>query len=187
MDQAHVLLGLVLFYNLRVIERLMGSRKFLSYIFLIYCGSICIIPLLLAVFSIIPILKNIDYIPPGQTSIIFALLVLYHRMVPPMYRCQLTTTTTTDFKAEFTDKALVYAISIQLCLFYPPGTSISALTGWVLGELIYSEIIPGKNWRFPFYHKLGLEESSSDTTPSSQQQQGSSFVSGVLDNFRATG
>lgn len=156
-------------------------------------------PILLIIFSVIPLLKRIDYIPPGQTSVIFALLLLYHRVVPVMYRCQLfpgTDSASSEVKAEFTDKALLYAVAIQLALCYPPGSIVSALVGWTTGGLIHSEIIPGKNWRIPFYHKLGLEPPVTQTTRDSESTNGEHedvneeqtprrpLASQVLDTFR---
>jgi hypothetical protein len=156
-------------------------------------------PILLTIFSAIPLLRRIDYIPPGQTSVIFALLLLYHRVVPVMYRCQLipgTNSSSSEVKAEFSDKALLYAVAIQLALCYPPGSIVSALVGWTIGGLIHSEIIPGKNWRIPFYHKLGLEPPASQPAGNSESANGDHedvnqeqtphrpLASQVLDTFR---
>ncbi|KAA8913197.1 hypothetical protein TRICI_003259 [Trichomonascus ciferrii] len=116
-----------------------------------------------------------------------------------MYRCQLipgTSSSSSELKAEFSDKAILYTVAIQLALSYPPGSIISALVGWTIGGLIHSEIIPGKNWRIPFYHKLGLEvqvseptrdtESTNDDHEEVNQEQAPHrpLASQVLDTFR---
>jgi hypothetical protein len=151
-SQSQVLLAVLLLYNLRVIERLMGSRKYLSFMVLVYFITVILRPTTLyALYVMLPSTSSF-YFPPGPTSVLFALLGLYYSLVPIVYRFQMSSSGQTgDLKATLSDKTFVYLIAAQLSIIaYIPGSIMSALTGWIIGGLIHSEVIPGKNWRIPF-------------------------------------
>lgn len=163
-NQAQVLLAVLLLYNLRIMERLMGSHKYLSYMIVVGTLSLVTTPALIMIWSMIPGLRAINYIPPGPTAPIFGVLCIYHQVVPAVYRFQISSTA--DMRVQLTDKTFVYAIAAQLCMGGLPGSTVQAMVGWALGSLLYSGVIPGKGWRLPYYHKLGLDSTSTDNNTS---------------------
>lgn len=127
---------------------------------LIYGLSLFFVPLSNLILSYIPVLSSLfqqlasTYIPPGPTSLVFATLVLYKEIIPPVFKFQITPISS-PFTLILSDKVFVYFIAADLLLLGLPGSLNPALVGWVLGNLIHLELIPGKNWRIPFikmYH-----------------------------------
>jgi hypothetical protein len=146
LGQGEVLLSLLLLYNLRVVERLIGSRKYLSFILLIYVVNTITILLLLYGLHFVPYISW-NKISPGQTSVLYGLLLLYYYLVPVVYRFQVSAGLSGG-KLLLSDKVFVYGLAVQLALGDLPGSLISAIVGWVVSALIHKEILPGKNWRF---------------------------------------
>lgn len=167
-SQSQVIVSAIFFYNMRVLERLFGSRKYLSFIVLILVFSIIAVPLTNLVASHFPILSSIlykaasSYIPPGPTAIVFAVLVLYKELIPSVYRFQITPVSS-PFTLVVSDKFFVYLTVADLFLLGIPGSLSPAIVGWVLGNLIYFEVIPGKNWRIPAFI-MGPRKLHSQTT-----------------------
>lgn len=151
-----------------------GSRKYLSYLILIYTFSLFLIPATLALLSYLPFLAPVfyklssAYIPPGSTSLIFATLVLYKHLIPPVYKFQITPGST-PFTITLSDKALVYVVAADLLLLGFPGSLAPAACGWVLGNLVFFQVVPGKNWRIPTF---GLGKRKSQGSEIEQSQQG---------------
>jgi hypothetical protein len=124
--------GLTL-YNLRVIERLWGSRKFASFL-------LTVVPLTLILAPIITIslryltLGKVNYIPAGPTSIIFALLAQYHATIPFEYRYKLVLPVWgLQETITVSSKSSSYLIPAQLALSQFPSSLIPAGTGWLVG------------------------------------------------------
>lgn len=145
LGQGEVLLSLLLLYNLRVIERLIGSQKYLSLIVLIYVISTATMIVLLYGTYVIPYI-NWNKISPGQTTVLYGLLLLYYYLVPVIYKFQISAGLSGN-KILLSDKVFVYGLGAHLALAALPGSLIAAITGWVISALIYKEVLPGKNWR----------------------------------------
>lgn len=149
---------------MRIIERLYGSRKYLSYLVLVYFLSLLIIPLGITLLSHLPILASVFYklaslhIRPGSMSLVFATLVLYKELIPPIYKFQITPVSA-PFVITLTDKSSIYILAADLLLLGLPGSLLPALCGWTLGNLIFFEVIPGKNWRIPRISSFGKSRS----------------------------
>lgn len=159
--QSEILVFTIYLYNMRLVERLLGSNKFISFIVLIYLLSLFVVPFVYVLLDHTPFLSNSHYSPPGPTTIVFALLSVYRDLVPVVYRFQLTPVSS-PFKLNFSDKSFIYIMAADLAVLRAPGSLINAAIGWTLGGLIHNEAIPGKHWRIPL---LG----SRKKRPSSQQ------------------
>lgn len=141
-------------YNLRTIERLWSSRKFLSFIVLTIPYTALIPPLLLALLLRPLSLNTLNYLPAGPTPLVFALLAQYHATVPPTYRYKIATTATPNagrqaIEITVTNKWTSYFLPLQLAMSQLPGSAIAAAVGWAVGYAWRNEILPKSSWRVP--------------------------------------
>lgn len=177
-NSAEVLIAAITLYNMRVVERMWGSRKYavsfsspppsLSTIltrhvqsFLIITGIITslLTPALLT-FFLRPLTAGLfNYLPAGPTPLIFAVLAQYHAMIPHIYKFRTALTTSSPSGPDaadakgliFSDKAFRYIFPVQLALSAWPGSLLGALIGWVVGYAWRSDLLPGvvTRWRLP--------------------------------------
>ncbi|KAM0716433.1 hypothetical protein Q7P37_007878 [Cladosporium fusiforme] len=175
-NSAEVLFAAMTFYQLRVIERLWGSRKFayrmeanrqVSQSFLIstYFYTALIPPILLAVIIRPLSWGHINYLPSGPTPLLFALLAQYHAAVPYIYKYRLSSTlpananSAQEYGILLTSKATSYLLPLQLALAQLPGSAIAAGVGWIVGFAYRREILPGAaRWRVPTWIVGGGEQ-----------------------------
>jgi hypothetical protein len=115
------------------------------------------VPILTYILYYVPYFSAVNFIQPGQSPVLFALLWLYHTFVPAVYRFQISPISSPGYKAQMSDKVFLYILAGQLACSHIPSSALGALVGWIAAGLIYQEFLPGKNWRVPFYRKLGLE------------------------------
>lgn len=154
-NQSEALLSTMLIYNMRVVERFYGTRKYLSFVLLTFIFSCFAVPVLCYLVSCTPFI-TIGTISPGQTSTICAALYSYHTLVPVVYRFQISPLGSQP-KWGLSDKAFVYIIALQLIAFHGLDSPIAAGLGWTFAALVQNDIIPGKSWRLPLYSHLHLE------------------------------
>ncbi|KAK6435423.1 hypothetical protein LTR95_008393 [Oleoguttula sp. CCFEE 5521] len=164
-NSTEVLFGTMTLYQLRVIERLWGSRKFASFIVSTYIYTALIPPVLLAVIIRPLSFGRVNYLPAGPTALIFALLAQYHATIPYSYKYRLSSnvaSTTSDGQAHgllLTSKATSYLLPLQLALSQLPGSAIAAGVGWILGFAYRRELLPGTvKWRLPYWILGGVEQ-----------------------------
>ncbi|KAK0103194.1 hypothetical protein ONS95_014990 [Cadophora gregata] len=144
-------------YNMRVIERVWGSRKFASFLAISYLLTTLLPPLLLTLLIRPLSLHTINYLPAGPTPLIFTLLAQYHAIIPHVYKYRLAAspynpTTSEPFVGlTFSDKSYVYLPAVQLSLSQFPGSFLCATVGWVVGYSWRNEVLPGRltRWRVP--------------------------------------
>jgi len=155
-NSTEVLFAAMTLYNMRVIERLWGPRKYLSFILLCYPLTTLISPMLLALLIRPLSFGAVNYLPAGPTPIIFALLAQYHAVIPHVYKYRMATSASPPSNAPFvgltfSDKTYVYVPAIQLSLSQFPGSLLCAVTGWVVGYAWRNELLPGAvtRWRIP--------------------------------------
>ncbi|KAL7624506.1 hypothetical protein AAE478_006071 [Parahypoxylon ruwenzoriense] len=155
-NSSEVLFAALTLYNLRVVERMWGSRKYATFIFVTLLLTSILSPAILALFLRPLTLGLLNYLPAGPTPIIFAVLVQYHAMVPPIYRYKIATSTSTQTDDQapgiaFSDKSYRYLLALQLALFQWPGSLFGALIGWVVGYSWRMEVLPRSliRWRLP--------------------------------------
>ncbi|KAK9472453.1 uncharacterized protein V1510DRAFT_417557 [Dipodascopsis tothii] len=164
LNESEVLFGALVFYNLRVIERLVGSRKFASLLILACVYTGVAVPLLCAVLRVVTPLRA-NYVPPGPTAVLFALLAAYHDYVPSVYKFHLRSvfappvtddddagsanSTAGGSTVVIADKIFVYVLAAHLALSQFPANLMPALVGWSLGLLWTHGMLPGRAWRVP--------------------------------------
>jgi hypothetical protein len=103
-NSTEVLFGVLTFYQLRVVERLWGSRKFavrsqlhlparhqtylhIQSFLLATLPYTTLLPPLILTFGLRPLtFGRINYLPAGPTSLLFALLANYYAAIPSVYR-----------------------------------------------------------------------------------------------------
>ncbi|KAG9239525.1 hypothetical protein BJ875DRAFT_365676 [Amylocarpus encephaloides] len=155
-NSTEVLFAAMTFYNVRVIERLWGSRKYASFIVLSYCLTAIIPPLLLALFLRPMSLNRMNYLPAGPTPLLFAILAQYHAIIPHIYKYRIAASaappTNEPFVGlTFSDKSYTYLPAAQLALSQFPGSLLCASIGWIVGYSWRNEVLPSSvmRWRIP--------------------------------------
>ncbi|EWG43406.1 hypothetical protein FVEG_04898 [Fusarium verticillioides 7600] len=154
-NSTEVLFAAMSLYNLRIVERMWGSRKFASFLTVTFFIT-SIIPLVVSMV-LRPLAAGwFNYIPAGPTPIIFAILAQYHAMVPHMYKYRVATSeappTDRPFVGlTFSDKSYKYAIALHLALLQWPGSVLGAATGWIVGYSWREGLLPAAlvRWRVP--------------------------------------
>ncbi|KAK8923079.1 DSC E3 ubiquitin ligase complex subunit 2 [Metarhizium anisopliae] len=156
-NSTEVLFAAMSLYNLRVVERMWGSRKYAdNQSFVVVCSlfTAVIPPLIMAVLR--PLSAGFfNYMPAGPTPIVFAILAQYHSMVPHVYKYRVATSqnTTTGGSSSVTlsDKSYQYAIALHLSLLQWPGSVLGAFVGWTVGNAWRGGLMPASlvTWRLP--------------------------------------
>ncbi|KAJ4371472.1 hypothetical protein N0V83_004689 [Neocucurbitaria cava] len=162
-NSTEVLFAVLTFYQLRVIERLWGSRKFASFL-LATLPYTTLLPPLLLTFVLRPLtFGRINYLPAGPTSILFALLANYYAAIPYTYRYKISPWAQSSSQSNtqaistlwsrsltLTSKSLSYLPPLQLALSQFPGSLLAAAVGWVVGTAYRRDLLPGAaRWRVP--------------------------------------
>ncbi|KAF2400946.1 hypothetical protein EJ06DRAFT_509928 [Trichodelitschia bisporula] len=169
-NSTEVLFAATTFYNLRIIERLWGSRKFASFLLLALPYTLLLPPLLLSLLRPLT-LGHANYLPAGPTALLFALLAQYHAAIPASYQYRIGTSaaaadrtpsqqTTLPSPSQalnalrtqtitLSSKSLSYLIPLQLALSQFPHTILPAAVGWAVGYAYRNEVLPGTTWRVP--------------------------------------
>lgn len=157
-NQSEVIFAALALYNFRIVERLLGSRQFLSYIIVVLTYTTILVPLICVTIGFLPFLST-PYIPTGPTALVFALLVQYRELVPVAYKFKFLLAATTDSTSEvtLTDKIFLSLVALQLTWTAYWGSFVVAFTGWIVGVMLEIEILPGKGWRVPLYRFLYID------------------------------
>ncbi|KAK3676078.1 hypothetical protein LTR78_004270 [Recurvomyces mirabilis] len=157
-NSTEVLFAAMTFYQLRVIERLWGSRKFASFILSTLPYTTLLPPILLTLIIRPLSFGRINYLPAGPTAIVFALLAQYHAAIPYIYKYRLSGTLPApgspqagrEYGMNLTSKSTSYLLPLQLALSQLPGSALVAAIGWLVGFAYRREILPGAaRWRVP--------------------------------------
>ncbi|QIW98681.1 hypothetical protein AMS68_004199 [Peltaster fructicola] len=154
-NSTEVLFAAMTLYQLRIIERLWGSKKFLSFLLATLPYTSLLPPLIVALVLRPLTFGQVNYLPAGPTAIIFALLAQYHAAIPYVYKYRLSSTIpSTQGEREYgmllTSKATSYVLPLQLALSQLPGSAVAAAIGWIVGLAYRREVLPGAaRWRLP--------------------------------------
>ncbi|KEZ44763.1 hypothetical protein SAPIO_CDS2861 [Scedosporium apiospermum] len=173
-NSSEVLFACVALYQLRVVERMWGSRKFASFLIVTSIFTAIIPPVLISLLQ--PLTASyFNYLPAGPTSLIFAILAQYYAIIPHIYRYRVATSspkppppptdpsssssTTNNRPGDddsfsgltFSDKSYRYLLPLQLAVFQFPASLITAPVGWALGYAWRSGLFPSRltSWRLP--------------------------------------
>ncbi|KAF2264601.1 hypothetical protein CC78DRAFT_494694 [Lojkania enalia] len=168
-NSTEVLFGVLTFYQLRVLERLWGSRKFASFILSTLPYTSLLPPLVLLILRALS-LGHINHLPAGPTALIFALLANYYAAVPYVYRYRIAayapspnsssnrtrnsanmyTSSLLSTPVTLTSKSASYLPAFQLALSQLPGSLVAAAVGWAVGTAWRREVLPyASGWRVP--------------------------------------
>ncbi|KAG6009268.1 hypothetical protein E4U21_002872 [Claviceps maximensis] len=151
-NSTEVLFAAMSLYNLRVVERMWGSRKYASFLIVSSLVTAIIPPIIMTTLR--PLSAGLfNYMPAGPTPIIFAILAQYHAMVPHVYKYRVATSQNNQVNASsgvtLSDKSYQYAIAIHLSLLQWPGSILGAFVGWVAGNAWRGGVLPTSlvSWR----------------------------------------
>jgi len=132
-NSTEVLFGVLGFYQLRVVERVWGTRKFLSFILATLPYTLLLPPVLLT-FVLRPLtFGHANHLPSGPTALLFALLANYYAAIPHTYKYRVSPSTPSPSTAShatsiwarsitITSKATSYLPPAQLALSQFPGS-----------------------------------------------------------------
>ncbi|KAI1328057.1 hypothetical protein F5Y16DRAFT_164676 [Xylariaceae sp. FL0255] len=155
-NSSEVLFAAMTLYNMSIVERLWGSRKYATFVLITYILTSLLPPAIVA-FVLRPITFGVfNYLPAGPTPIIFAILAQYHAMIPHVYKYRVATSMSQSPNDQFqgltfSDKSYRYLLALQLALFQWPGSLVGASIGWVVGYAWRMEVLPRSlmRWRIP--------------------------------------
>ncbi len=191
-NQSEVMFGALLFYNYRVLERMMGSNKYLSYILVCFGYTILVTFGVMIISELIPFTPSFS-VPAGSTSILFALLVQYYDLVPVVYRFEVLGIHPSS-KITLTDRIFIFLVSFQLATTHLFRSIVSAWIGWAIGILVTRDVIPGKDWRIPYWKQLvgraprnPPQRPADESIPPQQNEEAAAnrwFGRDFLDTFR---
>ena len=136
-DQSVAIISSIIAYECRSVERQIGSRKMRSFFAESAIISALTVPVVLAILGVVGI--NIR-VPPGPHATIGALVALYHELTPHVYYTRLAGA------GVWSDKAFVYVLMLANCTSW--GGFLKTAIGWCVAKLIYSDVLPGRNWAF---------------------------------------
>ncbi|KAI3320620.1 hypothetical protein HD806DRAFT_505709 [Xylariaceae sp. AK1471] len=155
-NSSEVLFAAMTLYYMRSVERLWGSRKYATFVFVVFLFTSILPPVILALVLRPLTLGLFNYLPAGPTPIIFAVLAQYHAMIPHIYKYRIATSMSQSPNDQsqsltFSDKSYRYLLALQLALFQWPGSILGALVGWVVGYAWRMEVLPRSlmRWRIP--------------------------------------
>lgn len=132
-NAGEVLFGAIALYNLRVLERLMGTRRFASYFTLCFGLTSVLSPLALLLLRW-TVSSRFNILSSGMTATLFSLLFQFHICVPPSYTMHPTGQRQSNLA--FSDKFFLYAVGLQLATNSLPGSLVAAATGWLVGAVV---------------------------------------------------
>ncbi|OAL52343.1 hypothetical protein IQ07DRAFT_562795 [Pyrenochaeta sp. DS3sAY3a] len=205
-NSTEVLFGVLTFYQLRIVERLWGSRKFASFL-LVTLPYTTLLPPLLLTFVLRPLtFGRLNYLPAGPTSILFALLANYYAAIPYTYRYKLSpwaaspppSSSSSQSQTQaisalwshsltLTSKSLSYLPPLQLALSQLPGSLLAAAVGWAVGTAYRRDLLPGAaRWRVPGWmvgeeQKRGFEGLRARLDAEREREgEGAGLASGIL-------
>lgn len=147
-NESEVFMSTLLLYQFRNLERLFGSRKYLSLIVIIYLYTLLTVSLLAAIKFYTDI-TWLNAVSSGPTSVMFALLANHREYIPVVYRFELYGPG--QAKIVLTDQFLVFLLSFQLSVAQGINSVCMGSLGWILGDLVSRGLIPGKLWRIPYW------------------------------------
>lgn len=156
MNSTETLFAAIGFYNMRVIERLWGSRKYASFIVLCYAFLAFLPPMILALILRPLSFYHLNFLPAGPTPLIFAVFAQYHAIIPHVFKYRIATSASPPSNEAFvgltfSDKSYLYLLATQLALSQFPGSFLSACCGWAIGYAWRNEVLPSNvvRWRIP--------------------------------------
>jgi len=144
-NSGELLFASLLLYHLRLLERLFGSRKYLSLLLYTYAATSLAVPAVLFLGWGVTY-GRWNYVPPGPTPLLFALLSQYHAAVPGTYKFGVVLPGGAG-ELNGSDKVYAYILALQLAVCQLPGSAAAAGVGWVVGYAWRLDLLPKTRWR----------------------------------------
>ncbi|KAG9290944.1 hypothetical protein G9A89_011094 [Geosiphon pyriformis] len=164
-NAGEAVLGGMVLYNLRNIERQFGSAKYAA--FILASSAISTLLELGALWA--GRSYGLKFIPSGPYAIIFAGIYQYQRIIPatPLF---------TIFGLPISNNLIIYGLGLNLLSFRYPASSIAGICGLLASVLYQSNRFGFKRWRFPaflnrFAEKFILPFLSSSSSSSSSSSR----------------
>ncbi|PIA12777.1 hypothetical protein COEREDRAFT_83919 [Coemansia reversa NRRL 1564] len=139
------LMALVLLYQLRIIERLFGTHKFVAFLFVssVVGQVLSVIMVLTARFLSQRAFALVNTVAGGPYATIFACLYQFYAHVPAKQHVRVLGVVTVS------DKWMAYVVAGNLTVARLPATLLPAVAG-IAASLVYSANVAGlRLWRFP--------------------------------------
>ena len=168
-SSTELLFSTALLYQFRVLERLWGSRKYASFVFVCFWVNVLVLPSLVLALRVGSV-GVYNYLPSGVTAAVFACLSVWGEEIPRLYQYKIITggssqAATGDSESSsstssqhsnpagivLSDKSMTYLIAAQLALSQFPYQLVPAAVGWTVGSAWMGELLPGGlgRWRIP--------------------------------------
>jgi membrane associated rhomboid family serine protease len=153
-----LLFATLLLYQFRVLERLWGSRKFISFLCVSAIWTGLLAPALLSTVVRLVSWGRWNYLPGGMTGLVFAALAAWGEEVPRLYRYKIVTGSPDPRSGSndtpgviLSDKTTTYVMAAQLALSQFPYSLLAASVGWIVGLAWDGDLLPGRMnaWRIP--------------------------------------
>ncbi|KIY50197.1 hypothetical protein FISHEDRAFT_57542 [Fistulina hepatica ATCC 64428] len=144
----------VLLFNTAIhVERQFGSVKFASFAAIVLVLSSLLEFVALLAFHMLGLtgeyqlgvrqaIGGFNVILGGPTTLVFAILYQYSRIVPAMYKFRI-------FGAPLNNKSFMYMLALQLAFSRTPGSLLPAVIGLSVGQLYRSDLTNLKHYRLP--------------------------------------
>jgi len=156
-SSTELLFSAAVLYQMRVLERVWGTRKFASLVLAGY--GLCMV----ATVSLGLVLKIMTvgwwgYIPSGPSALIIAIVVVWRREIPRLGGFKILLDDDdqrlragTARGIEVSDKWTIYMLAAQLALSQFPFGLLPAVVGWLVGNTWVEELVPAGlvRWRIP--------------------------------------
>jgi Eukaryotic integral membrane protein (DUF1751) len=150
-----VLVSTALLYQFRVLERLWGTRKYASFVAVVYWVNVVLMPVTCLVLKIFTF-GAYNYIPSGLVGVVFACLAAWREDIPRLYHYKILTGSASEQRQDppgvvLSDKSTAYLLAAQLALSQFPFQLMPAAVGWIVGSAWMGELLPGRlgRWRIP--------------------------------------
>ncbi|KAI9224883.1 hypothetical protein BC828DRAFT_372299 [Blastocladiella britannica] len=135
---AELLLGGVLLYHFRLLERLQGTRKYA-----VFATVTCTIATLMNVTTLVALRGwGVNTLASGPYAFLFANLFLYQARVPETDKFRL-------FGVVLSQKSFIQLIALLLPVLAGPTSLIPALSGYIAAAVYQVDLFGMQAWRFP--------------------------------------
>jgi len=157
-SSTELLFAAAILYQMRVLERVWGTRKLAS--FVVSCYGLCMV----GIVGLVLVVKVLSggwwgYVPAGPSSVVIAVVAVWRREVPRLGGVKVLLDghereerdASTARGLELSDKWTVYVLAAQLALSQFPFGLLHAAVGWLVGSAWTEELVPGGlvRWRVP--------------------------------------
>lgn len=149
-NESEVLLSVIILYQHRALERFFSSYKYVSLLLVIWVYNV-IVTLLLVIldFYFQGFFIPINRFPSGPFGVMTAIYAIYKNYIPVTYTFDIYLSE--DRRITLNDQIVLNLLTLQLIISQGWCSIFMGFTGYVIGVLLTNGILPGKNWRIPFY------------------------------------